>query len=86
MISHTVVSFCHTIVNSSLRLILVQCVASVSLISVVDWRSRNRVRRTESSIRELEALFALPDLREIKDLRERGSATRGEVSKPITPS
>ena len=44
------------------------------------------MRRTESSIRELEALFALPDLREIKDLRERGSATRGKGLKPITPS
>ena len=86
LIAPSVVSLTHTIVHSALRLILVQCVASVSLIAVVDWRSRNRTRRTESSIRALEALFALPDLRETEDSSKTGPITLREGSKPIAPS
>jgi hypothetical protein len=37
--------------------------ATMALILVDDWCKRRRYERRESSIAELEALFALPDLR-----------------------
>jgi len=63
VIPYCAVSLCDSIVNSPVRLILLQLLASVGLIFVSDWYSKVRAARRGSSIEELEALFALRDLR-----------------------
>lgn len=64
MVSEGVISICNVIVNSPVRLIAVEFVASVAVMHLADWHSKAEAERRESSIRELEALFALEDPRE----------------------
>lgn len=77
MIQYCAVSLCDSIVNSPFRLILLQLIASVALIFVSDWYSKVRAARRGSSIEELEALFALRDLR--RRSSSLGKETRCEV-------
>ena len=77
MIQYCAVSLCDSIVGSPVRLILLQLIASIGLIFVSDWFSRVRAARRGSSIEELEALFALRDLR--RRSRSLGRETRSEA-------
>ena len=71
MTPSSAVSFWNQFVSSSLPLILAQIFGSIAIIAISDWYSRDRAERTESSIRELEALFALPDIRAARTHRAR---------------
>ena len=58
------------ILNSALvQLILIPLVAAFAVIGFNDWYRRRREARKESRTRELEALFARPDRREVRELR-----------------
>jgi hypothetical protein len=59
----------HILSSVPLRLILIQLVASLAVIRFNDWYCKRREARRESKRRELEALFALRDPREIRSLR-----------------
>jgi hypothetical protein len=71
VISEGVIAICNSIVNSPVRLIAAEFVASVAVMRFADWSSNSEEARRLSSIRELEALFAL------EDPRESGSGRRG---------
>ena len=55
--------------SAGVRLILIQVVASLAVIRFNDWYCKRREARRESRIRELEAMFAREDPREVRSLR-----------------
>jgi glycerol uptake facilitator-like aquaporin len=66
------ISFWNQFVFTALPLILAQFLGSIAVIAISDWHGRSRAERTAMSVRDLEALFALPDLRESRPHRTRG--------------
>jgi hypothetical protein len=59
-----VIAICNGIVNSPVRLIAAELVASVAVMRFADWRRNAEELNRRSSISELEALFALEDPRD----------------------
>ncbi len=51
--------------NLTVALIVAQLILSVALVMMNDWFFRRRAARRHARILELEALFALPDPRDI---------------------
>ncbi len=72
MITHLAASVYSGFGNSSFHLILPLVMLSSAVILLDEWYKSMcgaQVEQRESSIRELEALFALPDLREGQERR-----------------
>lgn len=69
MIEYCALSFWHNLGHSPVRLLLVELLASVVLIRIVDWHGKMQAERKRSSIEELELLFARVDCRPSQDHR-----------------
>jgi hypothetical protein len=67
MIQSAIASFCNQIVSSPFSMFAAQIVAfiipSIAVIAFSDWHSRDKASEWESSVRDLEAPFALEDPR-----------------------
>lgn len=70
VVSESMISICNSVGKSPMCLIAIQVIATFALMRFADWRSKVEEARRGSSIRELEALFALEDPRESRP-RER---------------
>ncbi len=72
MIIHLAASVYSGLINSHIQLVIPLVMFSIAVILLDDWyRSMcgAQIEQRESSIRELEALFALPDSREGQERR-----------------
>jgi hypothetical protein len=70
MVSYSIASFQNSIGCSPAWLIL-ELIGSIALIYFSDWYCRGYQRRLDSSVAELEALFALEDCRVDRSYRSR---------------
>jgi hypothetical protein len=66
---HSVNLHCEDLLSNALGhpfawLMLLQLIASIALIRISDWYRKSPIARKEASLLELEALFALRDLRD----------------------
>jgi hypothetical protein len=69
---HSVDFLSNVLVHPFACLLLLQLIASTALIRISDWYRKSPIARKEASLLELEALFALRDLRDGPVQRPRG--------------